>query len=235
MTELAVTAKAKATVETVTMDDGRIVDFAGNRQMSKESFKSPNGNVVVRIDFRNGETRTCTLPESLLFKAAAHGLEQKLGDEAAGLKSLDDAILAIEELVDRLHKGEWNARREGGNGMAGTSVLLRAIVEVSGQPVETVKTFLSGLNPKQKLALRADPAIAPVVKRLEADKVVKPSGVDTGSLLDALKNGTPLPNVTGGPVNDAPTTSQEDTSTVAAGDAGNGQPSGDTVSAPVEG
>ena len=76
--------KTETQVETVTMTDGRVVDFAGKRKLLKESSVSADGKVQVRLDFRNGETRLFTLPDSLLTKFAAHGAEQKLGDEIAG-------------------------------------------------------------------------------------------------------------------------------------------------------
>ena len=51
-------------------------------------------------------------------KFAAHGAEQKLGDEIAGLEDVDDCVIAIDSLIDRLYNGEWSVKREAG-GMAG--------------------------------------------------------------------------------------------------------------------
>lgn len=184
-------AKPEPTVETVEMTDGRLVDFSGKKRLLKESFVK-DGAVSVRLDFRNGETRTFTLPEDLKLKAAAHGTEQKLGDEISGVDDLDDAVLAIDNLVDRLSAGEWNVKREGGSGMAGASILLKALVEVTGQDVAKVKEFLSGRTQAEKNALRNDEAIRPVVQRLEAEKNKKQAEgakVDTGSLLGALAQG----------------------------------------------
>ena len=179
-------SKVETAVETVTMQDGRIVEFAGKRKLLKESLQSPEGKVQVRLDFRNGETRLFTLPDNLLAKFAAHGAEQKLGDEIAGLADVDDCVIAIDELIDRLYNGEWSVKREA-NGMAGTSVLVRALVEHTGKTVEQIKTFLSGKTQAEKVALRNNPKVKPIVERIEAEKASKGSKVDTDALLGELE------------------------------------------------
>lgn len=177
-------AKAETAIETVTLTDGRIVDFAGKRKLLKESFVK-DGVVSIRLDFRNGETRTFTLPSAMVLKFAAHGAEQKLGDEIAGLADIDDAVMAIDALTERLHKGEWGITREA-NGMAGTSVLVRALVEHTGKTVEQIKTFLSAKTQAEKVALRNNPKIKPIVERIEAEKASKKANVNTDALLDEL-------------------------------------------------
>ncbi len=173
-------------VETVQMQDGRSVDFVGKRKMLKETIISDNGQVSVRLDFRNGETRLFTISDELKDKFAGHGAEQKLGDETAGEEDVDDMCLAVDDLIDRLNKGEWSMKREGG-GMAGTSVLLRALMELSGKTVEQVKEFLKPLKQADKLALRNSPKVKPIVDRMEAEKVSKASKVDTNALLAGLE------------------------------------------------
>lgn len=185
MTEQATKpAKKETQIETVTMKDGRIVDFPGKRKMLKESIVA-DGKVSVRLDFRNGETRLFTIPDALTSKFAAHGAEQKLGDETAGLEDLDDMVLAVDELIDRLYNGDWSIRREA-NGMAGTSVLAKALVEVTGKSVEQVRAFLKAKTQAEKVALRNSAKIKPVVERLEAEKASKGTKVDTEALLGEL-------------------------------------------------
>ena len=179
-------AKPETTVETVTLTDGRIVDFAGKRKLLKESILQADGKVAVRLDFRNGETRLFTLPDTLLNKFAAHGAEQKLGDEIAGLTDTEDCVLAVDELIDRLYNGEWSVKREA-NGMAGTSVLVRALVEHTGKTVDAIKQFLSGKSQAEKVALRNNPKIKPIVERIEAEKASKKANVDTDAMLGELE------------------------------------------------
>lgn len=180
--------KKEPVINTVTMNDGRAVDFVGKRRLLKESSVT-DGRVQVRLDFINGETRTFTLPDSLLEKFAAHGAEQKLGDEIAGVEDVEDAVLAIDELIDRLYNGEWGVARDK-SGLAGASILLRALVETSGKSVEEIKSFLKDKTPAQKAALRNNAKIKPVVDRLEAEKAAKTQkkagSIDTDALLDGL-------------------------------------------------
>ena len=182
-------------VETVTMTDGRVVDFPGKRELLKESFVNAEGKVQVRLDFRNGETRLFTIPDNMTAKFAAHGAEQKLGDEIAGLKGeggkaadIDDKVLAVDELIDRLYNGEWNQRKEG-NALAGTSVLIRALVELyaGAKTVEQIKLFLKDKSQAEKIALRQSPRVKPIVERLEAEKAAKGAKVDADALLAGLK------------------------------------------------
>lgn len=180
------TEKAKPEVTTVTMADGRSVEFVGKREMLKESFVDANGQVAVRIDFRNGKTITYTIPQELMTKFAAHGAEQKLGDETAGLKDIDDKVLAVEQLAARLTSPDgWNVARDA-SGLAGTSVLARALAEAKSLDIEVVKKFLSSKSQAEKIALRNNPAIKPIVERIEAEKAQKGAKVDTDALLGEL-------------------------------------------------
>jgi hypothetical protein len=177
-------------IETVTMSDQRIVEFPGKRRLQKASNILPDGQVQVRLDFRNGETRLFTIPPAMLAKFAAHGAEQKLGDEIAGVEDTDDAVLAIDELIDRLYSGEWGITRDA-SGMAGTSALLRALVEQTGKSVEVIKAFLKNKTQAEKVALRSNPKIKPIVERLEAEKAAKKAAngqsVDTEKMLGELE------------------------------------------------
>lgn len=187
-------AKKETQIEAVTMTDGRLVDFVGKKKLLKESFVQADGSVQTRLDFRNGETRLFTIPGDMLAKFAAHGAEQKLGDEIAGLKGanggeadIEDCVLAIDELIDRLYNGEWSQKREA-NGLAGTSVLLRALVEHTGKTPEQIKAFLQAKSQAEKTALRNNPKIKPIVERIEAEKAAKGTkSVDTDALLGELE------------------------------------------------
>lgn len=182
----------KPTSEVVKMQDGREVEFVGKRKLLKESIISDAGEVSVRLDFRNGETRTFVIPATLTAKFAAHGAEQKLGDETAGVDDVDDMVIGVDELIDRLNKGEWSQKRES-SGLSGTSVLARALVEWSGRTPEQVKEFLKTKTGADKNALRSSTkvgksgfSLVDIIKRIESEKQAKASKVDTDALLAAL-------------------------------------------------
>jgi hypothetical protein len=187
--------KPKAEVETVTMTDGTKVEFAGKRKMLKNSvFDSSGIWMGTRFDFRNGETLTYDAPggdlktpdgESLVQKFAAHGAEQKIGDETAGAKSVSDMVDAVTECIDRLGKGEWYIAGVG-EGAGGTSILLRALIERTGKTKDVLGPWLKTKTPAEKKALRGSRELKHIVERLEAEESAKTAHVDTDALFSEL-------------------------------------------------
>lgn len=175
----------------VTMSDGRTQLFNKKQKLVKTSTIDDNGNFTgLVLDFVNGETRTFTPPTSLLGRFAAHGAEQKLGDAIAGETDISDAVLSVDDLLGRLNNGEWNITRAAGS-FSGTSILIQALVEVSGKSVEDIKAFLSDKTQAEKLALRRSDKLKPTIERLEADKQSKSKNtVDTDALLGDLGIGS---------------------------------------------
>lgn len=174
-------ALKESVVESVKMQDGRVVDFPGKRKLDKNSYVAADGSVSVRLDYRNGETRTFQVRNDMMTKFAAHGAEQKLGDEIAGVEDVDDCVIAIDELIGRLDVGEWGIKRES-SGISGTSILLRAIVQVTGKEIAKVKAYLAGKTQNEKLAIREMSKYRDVVKALEAEKASKRQKIDTAPL-----------------------------------------------------
>lgn len=172
----------------VEMEDGSKLEFGAKQKLIKVS-NTVEGVTTCQLNFVNGAQRVFTVPsEEMLIRLATHGMEQKLGDEIAGIKEIDDCVLSIESLIDRLEKGEW-AKARTSNGMAGTSVLIQALVEHAGKEVSAIKTFLKDKTQAQKLALRNNPAIKVIVEKIEAERLAAKveknpdSVVDTDALL----------------------------------------------------
>lgn len=201
-------AKPKPEVEKVKMDDGREVEFVGKRKLIKDYTLNDDGSLgFITLDFRNGMTRKIVIPPSLLGQFAGHGAIQKYGDELAGLKGVDesgkpvaglepdieDMVLAIDELDQNVQAGKWSTRVPG-DGMGGTSVLIKALIEYGGKTVEQVKAFLKDKDSKFKTALRLDDkrpnkaglTMAAIVKKIEAEKASKGPKVDTSAALADL-------------------------------------------------
>lgn len=180
-------AKTPTEIRTITMLDGRTVDFPGKRRLQKSSKVEADGTLTVRLDFENGETRLLKLRQDMLATYALHGAEQKLGDEISGIDDLDDCVEAIDQLMVRLDQGDWTKAREAGaSGMAGASILARALVAVSGQPIAVVREYLSKLDAKTKTALRASAEVAPAIKKLEDEKAARAAarGKSVGATVD---------------------------------------------------
>jgi len=183
-------AKSKTEYDTVTMTDGRVVQFPKKRDLIKSYYPDEvNATVRVVLDFKNGETREFYPQPGLLLQFAGHGAVQKLGDELADpkLTDIDDKVAAIDRLIEQLNTGEWSARREG-DSMAGTSVLARALFEKSAgaKTMEDIKAWLKSKKQDEKMALRGHPSLKPIIERIEAEKNAKLAKVDTDSLLAEL-------------------------------------------------
>jgi hypothetical protein len=189
MTAAVQAPKAKPTnpVELISMDDGRKVEFSGKRKMIKTVDCEPGKQAAVRFDFRNGESRIFKIPHDLLHQLAAHGASQKIGDEAAGEEDVEDMLMAVDNIMERLNRGEWKAARESsGDGYKGGSVVVRAIAEVTGKTKAAVQKFLDdklaayeaqGQNVSRqalyKSFRRPDTEIGRKIAELEATKASK--------------------------------------------------------------
>lgn len=206
MSETA-TAETKATktptvYTDVTMSDGRVVKFAGKRKVQKDVEVTASGDVIVRLDFVNGESRmisTAELTRELILQACGHGLSQKIGDNFAGVEQVEDMVLETDDMISRLRKGDWSVAREAGDSAAGASIVIKALMEVTGKDAATIKGFLQGKLDKAKAAgqklsrqelynsFRAPGTpTAPVIKRLEEERLTKSNKVSAMDLLGEL-------------------------------------------------
>ena len=210
----ATPSKASKTEYTsVTMTDGREVQFAGKRKINKEilidagqivldggQLMIGEGAVKVRMDLRNGDTRTYPLPLSLFAQFAGHGGVQKFGDELASPAdkpmSEDDMVIALDDLYSEIAKGKWGRERAaGGGGVSGASIVVQALMEASGKTAEEVKAFLQKkLDSDSALTRRAlydsfrvaTTKTGQIIKRLEEAKLAKTAKVDADEALGEL-------------------------------------------------
>ena len=212
MADTPVATKKEREVEVVTMTDGRQVEFVGKRKVLKETILDTSkivvdGDIVqfepkavgIRMDFRNGVTKTFYPPISLYAQFIGHGGEQKYGDELATTAdkplSEDDMVVAVEDLDARIQKGEWRMKKEGGGGVSGASIVIMAICEATGKDVTTVKAFLQKkLDADANLTRRAlyDSFRSPtsktgaIIKRMESEKAAKAPAIDADSALSEI-------------------------------------------------
>lgn len=189
---------------TVEMSDGRKVEFKGKQKMLKSDVFKDGHYVGTRFDFRF-EISDAYPENTLMFHRPsehavvtvgdetrnargcleAMGSRQKFGDAAAGEKDVEDMFEEVKDTIDGFNAGKWSERREA-SGLAGTSVLLRALVIASGgkRTATDARDYLKQFDAKTKLALRRDKTLAPIIEQLEADKAAKAAKVDTGKLLE---------------------------------------------------
>lgn len=137
-------------------------------------------------------------------QAMVHGLRQKVADAAALSRNPEtgkpatpeDKFRAMQRVAERLMgmdggPAEWNARPGAGEGQPG-SLLVQALVRITGRPVAEIDAEVGKMDKKTQAALRADPDVAPVVAQIKADQDAKAGrGVDTKGLLGKLRAGDP--------------------------------------------
>lgn len=166
------------------------VEFGAKEKVKKFS-RIEDGNVHVIFAYRTGEITSFTMPatHALFARAAQHGLDQKFGDEFAGMDDPDDCAEAFRALAARIDAGEWNQARQS-DGLAGMSILAKALVRISNKDIEVVKAMLKELTAAQKAALRKDPSVSKVIREIEDEREArKPDSkkIDTGALLAQLQ------------------------------------------------
>lgn len=150
---------------------------------------------TITLTYANGETDVVNadeLPAEILDYAMLHGLKQKLVDAAAISRdpetgrsvSVADKIAAIREVKGRLYAGEWNKRRESGEGSGNGGLLFRALCELyPNKAPESVREFIAGKSKEEQAALRSSPKIAAIIDRIRARKA---SDIDTDAMLAGL-------------------------------------------------
>lgn len=187
-------AKPKAEVTKVTMDDGREVEFVGKRNLNKDFKVNEDGSVTASFDFRTGTALSLTIDEDdpMLAQLAGHGLVQKGGDEAAGVKNEDGTpdvasmALAVEAILKRIANREatiedrWYAETAAGDSFSGASVVIKAIAEATEKTVEWVKGFL-----EKKLA--ADKAAGGTLTRQKLYQSFRKPGTKTAAIIERLE------------------------------------------------
>lgn len=160
----AIAADITGTVLTLTFSDGRAIELDATR-----------------------------LVPDMQMAAMLHGLKQKLVDAAAIARdtetgrsaTLTDKFEAVKEIFDRITGDEpsWNKVREGGV-VAGSNLLIRALMKMGDKSRETVELFLAKKSKEEKMALRKNTKVAAIILELQAAGGNK--NIDTDSMLDDL-------------------------------------------------
>ncbi len=192
-------ARPKVEKISVSMTDGRTVEFPVSRKILKEVIIENGQPVGCRFDFANGETRSVYLTafnDFIRNYSACHGALQKIGDEWSGTMkeggTLEDVVMTCDEMIERLtgDDGRWDSETRGsGDSLAGSSIIIKALVEVTKRDVAFVKAYLakkleegkaSGLTRQKLYASFRNPKsqTGAVIRRLEEEAAAKNATVD---------------------------------------------------------
>ena len=142
----------------------------------KFKLASNGGGVEISLQYSDGEIVEYVLPISLNQQAAGYGALRKLGDLANGKTELPELKKQVAAMLDRWDAGQWNNYK----GPGGTSVVMKALMELKGKSASEVREFLAGKTMQQKADIKHLPEVAAIVRRLSKPKAVP------GDLLDGL-------------------------------------------------
>ena len=116
--------------------------------------------------------------ERVWDQLALHGLKQKIGDAAAkeAGASTAEKLAAMQQVLDSLKRGEWNARGAGAGGL-----VVEAIARVKGLSVEEALERWRELGEDDREAVRKHPAIKAAMAEIRAERLA--SAADAGGEL----------------------------------------------------
>lgn len=135
--------------------------------------------MTLTLTFINGKEIVIdanTLNPEIRDMALLHGLKQKLVDAAAISRnvetgksaSADDKYEAVKKIADRLTSpdGKWNEGRAAGEPATSASVnsiLIRAVMKMTGHSEAYTKDWLANKTKEQRAALRKNPRVVQIM------------------------------------------------------------------------
>ena len=157
--------------------------MAPQRKIFSKSFDLSDLSVTIATTNKTMTFGTANFSQSIRDTLMLHGLTQKLADKcasSAGSLSEAEKWAAMEDVYAALKAGQWSLKGESPG-----SLLFRALVELAGPDAdkEAIRAKLDAWTPAEKRAVSASPKVAPVLRRLEAERT---SDIDSDALLDDL-------------------------------------------------
>lgn len=121
------------------------------------------------------------LSDEVIAHAAAHGLSQKLGDSYSGAKSVTEAQIAFQEVLDALLAGDWN--RKGGASTGG--IWVEALARASGETLADTLESWQAMDDATRKAVQKHPEVKVAKAQIELERAqAKVTETDGISLTD---------------------------------------------------
>lgn len=153
---------------------------------------------TLTVTFANGKDLAIdvnNLSPEIQRMAMLHGIKQKLVDAAAIARntetghsaSIDDKYKGVKAVFDRITapNGTWNKEKDAVPANAsGNTLLVRALMRMTGHDKAYVDDFLSAKTKEQRTALKKNPRVLAIIAELQASSA--PGDVDTDGLLGEL-------------------------------------------------
>ncbi len=106
-----------------------------------------------------------SFPETIINRAAIHGVSQKLGDAYSGLKTVGEAKAALNEVLTALIAGDWN--RKGG---ATGGIWLLAIAKATGEELEVVQAKWDEMDEATRKTVQAHPDVKQAKAEIDLER-----------------------------------------------------------------
>jgi hypothetical protein len=161
-------------------------EVVGDPEMSEQ-------NTIIFNVLGAGKTmlETGRLSRQNLYRAAIHGMIQRISDAAAISRDPEtgkpatpaEKLAAMSALVEHYHSGtsEWSRVGVGGGPKGG--FLFEALVRMyPAKTAEDIRTWLDGQSKSAQAALRANPKVAAIISTIRDERLVG-TDVDTEALL----------------------------------------------------
>jgi hypothetical protein len=135
---------------------------------------SDSDEVVFRL--ANGKAlsvKLADIPEATLQDLVKHGISQKVGDAAASCSKGEEFTRALEQMaavVENLKKGLW---RTEGTGGSGNSILIDALIRVTGQKRATVEAAVAAADEAKMRTWKGNAAVSAAMKQIVAERAAE--------------------------------------------------------------
>jgi hypothetical protein len=166
--------------------------------MKRAAITADIFGTTLTVTFANGKDLSVdvlNLSPEIQRAAMLHGIKQKLVDAAAIARNtetgasatIDDKYSAVKSVFDRVTapNGTWNKEREAvASNASGNTLLVRALMRMTGKDKDYVDDFLSAKTKEQRAALKKNPRVLAIIAELQAASA--PGDIDTDELLGEL-------------------------------------------------
>lgn len=115
------------------------------------------------------EIGVADVPKEIYDRLVVHGLNAKVGDSAAGLKTESEIVTALSATIEQLKRGIFNATRSG----SGATLLAEAVAELKGIEVEAAINYLGMLDDEKLKIVEANAKVKAIVARKRAERLAK--------------------------------------------------------------
>jgi hypothetical protein len=152
---------------------------------------------VITLNFNNGQEIQCDtklLADNIKQEAILLAVKNKLVDAAAipcdretgRSASIEDkvkAVMAVYLRITRAENPQWNANKTKSEAVDGSTLLVRALMQMSGKTKPEIEAQLESMTKEQKLVLKKNAKVAKIIMELQLAGKTDSEDLQANSLL----------------------------------------------------